>query len=307
MIDRRLHVLRVVEQLGTITAAAGALHLTPSAVSQQLRGLAQELDVTLLEADGRRVRLTPTAHALLRRADELAARWEQVRGELEGFRTWTGGLLRLGGFPSSLDMLVIPAAEHLRSAEPRLTVRIVQVETADALDRLLVGEIDVAVVMPHVAVPSVDDPRFEQQPLLDDPLDLIVPADHPLAGRDSVSLEEVAQEPWVLAARGACDQHDLVAMACMGAGFTPKIAHEVMDWPLVASLVGHGFGVSLKPRLVHTPDERQVRAIPLAGPNAPRRRIRACLRRGTRRQHHIALGLHALERVALTATELQAA
>jgi DNA-binding transcriptional LysR family regulator len=305
MMDRRLHVLRVVDQLGTITAAAGSLHLTPSAVSQQLRGLAHELDVTLLEADGRRVRLTPTAHALLRHADELAARWERARGELAGFRDWAGGLLRLGGFPSSLDMLVIPAAEQLRRDEPRLDVRIVQVETADALDRLLVGEIDVAVVMPHVSVPPADDPRFELEQLIDDPLDLIVPVDHPLAGRDRVALEEVAQEPWVLAARGACDQHDLVAMACMAAGFTPKIAHEVVDWPLVASLVGHGFGVSLKPRLVRTPDELPVRAIPLAGPNAPRRRIRSCIRRGTRGHQHIALGLHALERISTRATAPQ--
>lgn len=307
MMDRRLHVLRVVAQLGTLTAAAHSLHLTPSAVSQQLRGLAHDLDITLLEPDGRRVRLTSAAQALLRHADDLAARWEQARGELHSYRQWAGGVLRLGGFPSSLDMLVIPAAQRLRADEPRLDVRIVQVETADALDRLLVEEVDIAVVMPHVAVPSVDDARVEQQPLLDDPLDLIVPSDHPLATRDTVALEELAQESWILAARGACDQHDLVTMACMAAGFTPKIVHQVMDWPLVTSLVGRGFGVSLKPRLVPAPADLPVRAIPLAGPTAPRRRIRACVRRGTRSHHHVALGLHALHQIAAGAAESEEA
>jgi DNA-binding transcriptional LysR family regulator len=82
MIDlRRLHALRVVDQLGTITSAATSLHLTPSAVSQQLRQLSTELRVPLLEPDGRRVRLTPAARALLRHADDLAARGEAARRE----------------------------------------------------------------------------------------------------------------------------------------------------------------------------------------------------------------------------------
>lgn len=302
MMDRRLHVLRVLDQLGTITAAAAALHLTPSAISQQLRGLAHELDVTLLEPDGRRVRLTPAAHALLRHADDLAARWEHARGDLQSYTDWAGGQLTLCGFPSSLDMLVIPAAQRLRDDEPRLNVRIKQIETADAFEQLLLGEVDIAVTLAGLTVPTVDDPRFEQHPLLDDHLDLIVPIDHPLATREHVALDEAAHEPWVLAARGTCDQHDLVAVACMTAGFTPKITHEVMDWDLVASLVGHGFGVSLKPRLVPTPVDPPVRAIPLAGPTVPRRRVMTCTRRGSRQHHHVALGLKALHASADAAT-----
>jgi DNA-binding transcriptional LysR family regulator len=297
---RRLHVLRVVHQLGTVTAAAGALHLTPSAVSQQLRQLARELDVPLLEPDGRRVRLTAAAHTLLRHADDIAARWERARGELRCGNGRLQPTLRLAGFTSSLTMLLVPAVAHLRERQPDATVRIMEVETADAFGRLLAGEVDIAVTLPNLGGPAVDSPRFEQEPLLDEPQDLLVPRDHPLAGRTSVALEDAAAEDWVLPAPGSCDHHEITTVACAAAGFTPKSAHEAMEWSAVAAMVANGFGVSLKPRLVRIPSDLPVVAIPLAGA-APRRRILACTRRGSREQPHIAAGLTALQAAAQAA------
>lgn len=303
MIDlRRVHVLRVVDQLGTVTAAAQSLHLTPSAVSQQLRQLARELDLPLLEPEGRRIRLTPAAHALLRHADDLAARWERAQGELQDHAEWVGGVLRLSGFPSSLDMVVAPAAEHLRISEPRLTVRLCEVETADAFEQLLVGDVDIAIIVPNLGGPTADDPRFEQQPLLDEPQDLLVPLDHPLAGRADAVLEEAAHDPWVLAAPGSCDQYELALVACAAAGFSPAVVHEAKEWSAVASLVAHGLGVCLMPRLVRIPTELPIARVPLRDAPTPRRRLLSCTRRGSRHQRHIALGLEALTAAARTAT-----
>ncbi|WP_028924561.1 LysR family transcriptional regulator [Pseudonocardia acaciae] len=298
MIDlRRLHVLRVVDQLGTITAAASSLHLTPSAVSQQLRGLSHDLAVQLLEPDGRRVRLTPAAHALLKHADDMAARWEEARGELRAYAEETGGVLRLAGFPSVLPALAVPAADMLRRREPRLELRLVELETVDAYERLLVGEVDIAITLPNLGGPTADDPRFDQQRLLDEPQDLLVPLDHPLAGRDTVGLEQLAHDDWVLPPPHSCDQYELVAVACATAGFTPKIAHEVKEWAPTIATVAYGFGVCLKPRLVPIPADTPVACIPLRRP-APRRRLLTCTRRGSREQRPIALGLEALAEAA---------
>jgi DNA-binding transcriptional LysR family regulator len=299
---RRLHVLRVVHQLGTVTAAARSLHLTPSAVSQQLRQLAHDLDVPLLEPDGRRVRLTPAAHTLLRHADDLAARWERARGDLQAGSGHGATTLRMSGFPSSLRMLVVPAVEHLRVREPGITVRIMEVETAEVFGRLLTGDIDVAVTLPNEEGPPLDDPRFEQQPLLDEPQDLLVTRDHPLAGRDGVALEEAAREAWVLAAPGTCDHYEITAAACGAAGFTPKVAHEAEDWSAVGAIVAAGLAVCLKPRFVRLPAELPVAAVPLTGPTAPRRRVLTCTRRGSRTQPHIVAGLNALAVAAAAAT-----
>jgi DNA-binding transcriptional LysR family regulator len=290
---RRVHVLRVVDQLGTITAAAGLLHLTPSAVSQQLRQLSVELDVALLEPDGRRIRLTPAAHALLEHADDLAARWEQARGELAAYANQAGGTLRLCGFASAFPTLLIPAVRRLCDVDPLLDVRLLEVESADSYPRLLAGEVDVAITLPNLGGPTEDDPRFEQRALLDEPQDLLVPLDHPLAGRSSAALEEAARDDWVLPEPHSCDQYDLVAMACAAAGFTPRRVHHAKEWSATFTLVANGFGVCMKPRPVPVPAVLPVTQVALREP-VPRRRLLTTTRRGSRDQRPIALGLEAL-------------
>jgi DNA-binding transcriptional LysR family regulator len=294
---RRLHVLRVVDQLGTLTAAAVSLHLTPSAVSQQLRALSRELRLPLLEPDGRRVRLTPAAHALLGHADELAARWERARGELDGYADATGGSLRMGGFASVFRSLIVPAVRALRVSDPTLVVTVLEVETADSYGRLLAGDADIAITLPGLGGPVADDPRFEQRPLLDEPQDLLVPAGHPLAGRADAGLEETAHEDWVLPEPHSCDQYELVAVACAAAGFTPRIAHHAKDWGATFALVSAGLGICLKPRPVPVSDELAVVGVPLREPT-PRRRLLTATRRGTRGQRAIAAGLTALTEAA---------
>lgn len=299
MIDlRRVQALRVVHHVGTVTAAARSLHLTPSAVSQQLRQLSQDVGVPLLVPDGRGVRLTPAAHTLLRHADELAARWEDAQGALHECGDWTGGALTISGFPSSLDLVVAPAVAELAASEPRLQVRITEVESMESLERVLAGNVDIAVIVPNLEGPPTDDPRFEQDPLLDEPQDLLVPVGHPLAALPSTTLDQAGHEPWVLAEPGACDQHELTLVACAEAGFHPTVVHEVHEWSAVASLVSHGFGVSLMPRLVRIPGELAVVRVPLRDVPSPRRRLLTCIRRGSREQRGIALGLDALAAAA---------
>lgn len=302
MIDlRRVQVLRVVDEVGTVTAAARSLHLTPSAVSQQLRALARDVGVDLLVPDGRGVRLSPAAHALLRHADDIAVRWENAMAEVLDHADQPPGALAVGGIPSSLDMLVAPAVAELRRTQPRLLVRIGEVETADAFERVLAGDLDIAVFVPNRDSPPTDDPRFEQEALLDIPQDLLVPAGHPLAGVPDATLDRAAHEPWILPAPDSCDQYELALVACIQAGFRPTVAHEATEWAAVAALVGHGLGIALVPRLVRIPEGLNAVRVPLTDPAAPRRRLLTCIRRGSGRQRAIALGMTALAEQAARA------
>lgn len=94
MIDPRLQMLRMVAHHGTVTAAAQALHYTPSAVSQQLRQLSRELGVELLTPHGRRIRLTSAAWTLLRHADALWAESERARAALAAYADEPGEIGR---------------------------------------------------------------------------------------------------------------------------------------------------------------------------------------------------------------------
>ncbi len=297
MIDHRLHVLRIVDETGTITAAAQVLGYTPSAVSHQLRTLSRELGVVLLEAEGRGVRLTAAATVLLRRSHDLFAHWESIQGELQQLTGEGVGRLRLAGFSTAAAALLPPVARAVTEAFPRSRVRIVEADPAVCFDLLLAQSVDVAVVVGAVGLPPSDDSRFEQTPLLEDPLDLLVPLGHRLADRPSALLEDAAEEPWIMDRRGSA-HHQLVAAACLAAGFTPRQAHTVVEWDTGAALVAAGFGVSLVPRLARIPGEEDLVRVPLAGPSSPVRYVRTCVRSGTSAQPEIALALRELTVVA---------
>lgn len=299
MIDlRRLQVLRALHHHGTVTSTAEVLHLTPSAVSQQIRQLSRDVGFPLLEPEGRRVRLTSAAHLLLEHADAMYARWEQARTELASHVDGAGGALRLCSFPTGVATLLAPAAAVLHETQPDLAVSVTEAETAACFDLLLSDQADVAVVVPAVDSPTLDDRRFDQEPLLDEPQDLLVPARHPLATRDAVTLAEAAHEPWITPRPGSCDQHHVVVSACIAAGFTPRVVHYATEWLAVSALVGHGLGVALLPRLSFLPAEHAVVRIPLQGNPIPTRRILTSTRRGARQHPSVSAGLKALRQVA---------
>ncbi|MGC7098377.1 LysR family transcriptional regulator [Amycolatopsis lurida] len=298
MIDlRRLHMLRVVQQQGTVTAAAEALHLTPSAISHHLRELSRELKVPLLEPQGRGVRLTPAGRLLVDHADALLARWEEAQAELEAFRAGRAGPLRIAGFTTAISGLVAPAAGRLRRSHPGLVVQVHECDTAESMDLLVAGKADLAVVEPVEGGPPPDDARFEQRPLLEEPYLLLVPADHPLAGAEPVRLADAAAEDWIVADPATCDHAQRVQALCAAAGFSPRIVHAATQWATIWSLVANGLGVSLVPRLTEGPAGQAVSLVPVSSENPPTRRILTCVRRGSGQNPLIDLGIQALEEV----------
>ncbi len=278
MIDGRLHVLRMLRQHGTVTAAAHALHLTPSAASQQLRSLARDLDVELLVPEGRRVRLTPAARVVLEHADQLWSDWERAQADLDAHREGGRGPLRLSAFPSVLAALLPEVVHHLH--RHGLALEVVQADPAESLDLLLVGEIDLAVLEVSPATPATADPRFEQHKLFDDPLQLVVSPTHPLAEWSApIALAEAAEQPWIGGPPGG-SFHQIELLACAQAGIAPTFVHRALDWSAYLALIGCGLGVALMPRLA-VDASQPVRHLPLADEPLPTRRIVTCVRRGS--------------------------
>src|SRR5699024_8192575 len=241
MIDPKLRVLQLVAHHGTVTRAATALHYPPSAVSHQLRQLASELGVSLLTQSGRGIRLTAAAATVLRHTEVLQAQAERAYAELAAESDETGGAFTLCGFSTAATHLLPPAAAALRDQYPQLRVRMIEAEPSRCFDLLLAGDADLALLIATNDIPPAADTRFEQHPLLDDPLDLVVPEHHPLATRRTVTLADAADEPWIVG-RPSSTYHQLVRTACMAAGFTPNIAHSADERDTGTALVAHGVG-----------------------------------------------------------------
>jgi DNA-binding transcriptional LysR family regulator len=282
MVDlRRLRALRELADRGTIAAAADGLHLTPSAVSQQLSALEREVGQPLLEPDGRGVRLTSAAHVLLAHGDVLFAQMELLRADLDAHRAGEAGELRVGGFATSLAALVLPASLLLAERAPGLRVHIAEAESPECFEALARRELDVALSMEAEGVPAADDPRFFRRPLLEDVLDAALPVGHPLADEEAIDLHALAGETWIAPpARWTCEA--VVLTGCRAAGFSPRIAHRTGDWNASFAFVAAGLGVALIPRLADLEPPAGTVVRPLTGV-PPIRHVFAACRRGAER------------------------
>ncbi len=281
MIDPRLITLRVFAQCGTISATAELTGYSPSAVSSQLRELQRVLGMQLLTKDGRGIRLTATGRFLVEGSDALLMEWESLRAAAMEAGDGMQSTLGLGGFSTAAAQLLAPLAATLRSTRPLLKVQVLEANPTRCFDLLVAERIDLAVVVAMQSDSSVEnDSRFEQTLLLDDPLDVIIPADHPFASRETVALEELASETWITDAAGST-YRSLFTAAFTAVGMTPRIAHEAVEWETQIAFVGAGLGVGLLPRLAPLHSAEKVVRLRITGRGKPSRRIIAAVRRGS--------------------------
>jgi DNA-binding transcriptional LysR family regulator len=270
MLDvRRLKVLREVAARGSFSAAAEALSFTQSAVSQQVAALERECGTKLLERGPRGVRLTDAGRALVEHADGILARIEDAEQELAAIAGLRGGRLRLATFQSAGSTIVPRALGEFHRRHPDVDLN-VTLEEHDARGILASGDADLAIVMDFPHTPMLA-PELELTLLLEDPYDVIVRADHPLAVREQIALEELADERFVMHPPGMGCREGTVA-ACRAHGFEPKVAIECDENEQVQAFVATGLGVGVYPRLALTPLRPGVAVRPVAG-EVPVRRI----------------------------------
>jgi DNA-binding transcriptional LysR family regulator len=189
---RRIRVLREVGLRGTVTAAAAGLHLTPSAVSQQIAVLSRELGVPLLEKTGRGVRLTGQARLVLAHASVVQAQFERARAELAAFADGTIGTVAVAGFSTAISGLIAPAMKLLAQTRPGITVTAIEMDPPDVFTRLDRGDLDIVVAVDHRGVPPHTDSHYHRVPLLADRFDVGLPTDHPFADRSDITLADLA-------------------------------------------------------------------------------------------------------------------
>jgi DNA-binding transcriptional LysR family regulator len=243
MLDvRRMRVLREVAVRGSFSAAAEALSFTQSAVSQQIAALEREAGTTLVQRSARGVKLTDAGEAVVRHAEAIMARLAEAEAELEAIAGLRGGRLRLAAFESAGSTLMPLAIAAFRERHPAVELSMSLAEPEDSVPMLRSGELDVALVFDSGAVPEADG--IDRRHLLQDPMYLALPRDHPLAHRRRVRLEDLAGEAWVAGAAD-CECNRLLSRACAMAGYQPRIAFETDDYTAMQGFVAAGVGVSL--------------------------------------------------------------
>jgi DNA-binding transcriptional LysR family regulator len=241
---QRLRAFALVLDLGSISAAAGVLGYTQSAVSQQLAALEREVGSALVDRSERPLRATRAGEVLRPHVERVLAALGGAEAAVDDLRGGTPRL-RLAAFPSALSSFVPAAVRDLRRAHSELVVQVLQLETQEAVERLRGGDADLAVVhhMAGIAVPETAG--LQRRRLLVDDLYVVLPEGHRLARRDAVSVTDLEGEPLILPRRDAPSGRfrSVVEHLCAQAGVAPRVAYELDDLPAVQAFVAAGIAV----------------------------------------------------------------
>jgi DNA-binding transcriptional LysR family regulator len=264
----RLHVLREVSRSGSLTSAAAALSFTTSAVSQQIAKLEHEVGVALVDRHPRGVVLTEAGQALLGYADDIDRTIEAARAEMAEFAGLRRGQLRMGTFPTVGASLMPDVVLAFRARHPEVAVTVISARRDGLLERLHRRDIELTLLWDY-PWQQIEDENLTLVRLMNDPTVLLVQRDHPLAEQESVRIEALRDQEWIVR-----DEHpvaDVLRRVCRAAGFEPRIAFAANDYQETQGMVAAGVGIALAPQLALSALRADVVALPLAG--APTRRI----------------------------------
>lgn len=287
----RLRALHAVAVHGSVGGAAAALGFTPSAVSQQISKLERETRTVLLEKQGRGVVLTDAARQLADTARQVLSLVEQAEVTLEEQRGEAVGRLLVASFATAARGLLPGVLAELRGSCPDLDVRLLETDPYLANELVARGEADLAVVQDWTTVPLPVQDGLSRLDLGEDPVDLLLPAGHPLGELAVVPVARLCGQRWISVPPGnIC--HDWLVRTMREAGEEPDVVHQVGEFETQIALIDAGLGLGLVPRLGRGPLPPGVLARPVVP--EPSRRVYALWRTRTSRRPAITAALDAL-------------
>lgn len=265
----QLEVLRELGTLGSVTAVAETLHVTPSAVSQQLSALQREFRAPLTRRAGRTLVLTDAGRALARAGADVIEAMAAARGAVEAFEDAPTGTVRLSGFHSASQAIFGLLLDELRGRAAAPELRLSDEDVAQEEFPHLTAHYDL--VLAHRLEHSAPwpDSGIHVLPLAQEPLDVALPVGHPLARHDRLSPHDVVREPWVTSRTGFSPDDLLGAIAAV-ADHPVDVVHRINDYGSVAAVVAAGDAIGMVPRYTVGSAHSGLVLRPLTGINATR-------------------------------------
>ncbi|WP_405909765.1 LysR family transcriptional regulator [Streptomyces sp. NBC_00828] len=289
----RLRTLDALARHGSVSGAADGLHVTTSAVSQQMSKLEREVGQQLLAKNGRGVRLTDAGRLLADHAARILSQVELAQSDLEAQRGQVVGELRLSAFPTAARGLFPTVLAALRADHPGLRLRSCELEPEAGVAGVVRGDLDLAVVLDWYNKPMPLPDGLVKAAILDDPADVAMPVGHRLAGRAEVDLGEFADDEWITWGEGEfC--HEWLMFTLRSKGVEPHIAHRAAETHTQLGLVAAGLGVCVAPLLGRHPMPEGVVTVPLR--QRVRRHVYVVWRADADRRPSIRAAVEALRR-----------
>ncbi len=265
-----LHQLRyavAVAETGNFTRAAERSHVTQPSLSQQIINLESEIGHKLFHRLGRKAVLTEAGTVFLERARRILVEVENASKELSDHPSLERRIT-VGALPTIAPYLLVPLVAKCRKDYPNLTIYAREDFRPDLVRAVIDGELDLAIV----TLP-VKDARISIEPLLTEPLLLVVSKNHPFAGRKEISINDITDETFVTMG----DSSTLAGNIRNFFGdhnFTAKIGYRCAQVSTLKAFVAMGAGISILPQVDRLPEDRATLTyLRLTGRVAPKREI----------------------------------
>ena len=250
---RHLRYFAAVAEYGTFRAASQRLHVSQSAISEQIADLEQELGGALLDRGQRSTRLTAEGRIFLAEARKTLAAADHAADVTRRSFSGQEGTLAIGFFSWGTGDFFARIIREYRRLRPQIKLTLLEMHTHLQMAAFESGKIDVGFTRP---LEPPYDRLLRSELVYNDPIVAVMPRDHPLAG-GPVEIAALARERFVMCERQTTPVlYDSMIGLCTGAGFSPEVVNSSSTWSGIMTLVESGEGIALVPsgaRHVRTP------------------------------------------------------
>ena len=237
--------------------AAQRLHIAQPPLSQQIRKLEEAVGHPLLLRNSRQVRLTGAGEELLKRAQQTLRKVAEDLHSTRRIGRGEVGTLTVGFIASAMLTVLPRMLSEYRMRFPEVELRLRELYTSSLLRALRDGTADIGFTRD-----ADQEEPLHTEILLPEPYIAVVSAQHPLAGKASIRMDDLRAEPFVLfSPEVGQNAWEKVMRLCQQGGFRPRIAQEAPHWLTIMRLVGTGMGVTIAPKCVEKIADQEVRCI----------------------------------------------
>lgn len=247
---RQLRYFLAIANEGQITRAAKALNMEQPPLSRQLKQIEQELNVTLFDRSGHKLKLTHAGEILQQKAELLIQQFHETIQEVKEVDEGVIGVLSIGSVVSCISLLPTKI-KAFRKLYPNVTFKISEGDHHLLGKQLEQRNIELILArLPFEA--SVETNRYSILPLPSDPFVAVVPVDSsPASSQNSIKMNELADIPFLtLKTDETTEMHNRVMYECKRHGFEPKVICECSSVAIIIALVASGIGATILPKSV---------------------------------------------------------
>lgn len=261
------YFLKAAEREG-FTRAAEELGISQPALSRAIANLEAELGQPVFERQGRKVALTDAGRLLQARAQQVLSILDDAKNEITD--DGESGRLRIAAIPTIAPYFLPGALQEFSRLHPRATVLIQEDVTENALRKCAQGEVDAVIL----ALP-VPARHLEVEELLEEELILVLPAEHALARKRSLTMKDIEPFPFVLLDEAHCLTESIVSF-CRQSSFHPIAVERTNQLATVQELVALGHGISMIPAMARELDTSNRRVYRSLADIKPTRKVALC-------------------------------